>query len=131
MSFRILIVDDEFGLADVIAEVLSEVGYDVAIAINGQLGLVSMSEVEPDLVLLDMMMPVLDGPAMLRAMRANPKYADIPVVMMTSLPEALPPADGVQYQGLLQKPFTQEKLLSMLQALLDLPKDGNGGTHGD
>jgi CheY-like chemotaxis protein len=131
MSFRILIVDDEFGLADVIAEVLSEVGYDVSIAINGQLGLVSMSEVEPDLVLLDMMMPVLDGPAMLRAMRANPRYADIPVVMMTSLPEALPPTDGVQYQGLLQKPFTQEKLLSMLQTLLDLPKDGNGGTHGD
>jgi CheY-like chemotaxis protein len=131
MSFRILIVDDEFGLADVIAEVLAEVGYDVAIAINGQLGLVSMSEVTPDLVLLDMMMPVLDGPAMLRAMRENPRYAGIPVVMMTSLPEALPPADGALYQGLLHKPFTQEKLLSTLQTLLHIPKDGNGGTQGD
>jgi CheY-like chemotaxis protein len=135
MSFRVLIVDDEFGLADVIAEVLAEAGYDVAIAINGQLGLVSMDEVTPDLVLLDMMMPVVDGPAMLRAIRINPKYADVPVVMMTSLPEALPVGDASLYQAVLHKPFTQEKLLSTLQKLLDRPPDfppedpgGSGGT---
>lgn len=119
MNLRILIVDDEFGLADVIAEVLAEAGYDVAIAINGQLGLVSMDEVTPDLVLLDMMMPVLDGPAMLRVIRNDPKYADVPVVMMTSLPEALPPGDATLYQAILHKPFTLENLLSTLQRLLD------------
>lgn len=134
MSLRILIVDDEFGLADVIAEVLAEAGYDVAIAINGQLGLANMDEVTPDLVLLDMMMPVLDGPAMLRAIRKNPKYADVPVVMMTSLPEALTRAGATLYQAVLHKPFTQEKLLATLALLLDpngdLPPGGEGGPGG-
>jgi CheY-like chemotaxis protein len=131
MSIRILIVDDEFGLADVIAEILAEAGYDVAIAINGKLGLLSMAETTPDLVLLDMMMPVLDGPAMLHTLRADPKYADIPVVMMTSLPEALPADDVFLYQAVLHKPFTQEKLLSTLEQVLDaigeLPPDRDDG----
>jgi CheY-like chemotaxis protein len=131
MSIRILIVDDEFGLADVIAEILAETGYDVAIAINGKLGLLSVAEMMPDLVLLDMMMPVLDGPAMLRALRADPRYAEIPVVMMTSLPEALPADEVFLYQDVLHKPFTQEKLLSTLERVLDavgeVPPDRDGG----
>lgn len=120
MSVRVLIVDDEFGLADVLAEVLAEAGYDVAIAINGRLGLDSMAERRPDVVLLDVMMPVLDGPAMLAEMRAEAEYADLPVVMMTSLPEALPSnQDGALYQAVLRKPFTQEALLAVLDRLLD------------
>lgn len=120
MSARILIVDDEFGLADVLAEVLAEAGYDVAVAINGQLGLASMAERRPDLVLLDMMMPVLDGPAMLQKIRAEAEYADLPVVMMTSLPEALPSDDdGALYQAVLRKPFTQRELLALLAQLLE------------
>jgi DNA-binding response OmpR family regulator len=71
MTKRILIVDDEFGLADVVAEILTESGFDVAIAINGRLALSLVREHRPDLILLDVMMPILDGPATLRELRAE------------------------------------------------------------
>jgi DNA-binding response OmpR family regulator len=118
MKQRILIVDDEFGLADVVAEILAENGYEVAIAINGRLGLASVEESRPALILLDIMMPVLDGPAMLRLLRANPDYVQIPVVMMTALPEALSESDMPLYQAALLKPFTPDALLKTMQSLL-------------
>jgi len=126
MTTRILIADDEFGLADVVAEILTETGYEVAIAINGQLALTSIREKRPDLVLLDLMMPILDGMDVLRAMRADSDLAAVPVVMMTSLPEALPDDLPAQYQAVLRKPFTEEKLYATLQKVLKqkaLPSD--------
>jgi CheY-like chemotaxis protein len=129
MSHRVLIVDDEFGFADVIAEVLSEAGFDAAIAINGQVALLSMAEKRPDVVLLDMMMPLMDGPALLAAMRADAAYATIPVVMMTSLPEMLPAsADAALYQAVLDKPFTEADLLDVLRRLLDSERGSPGGS---
>ena len=118
MTTRILIVDDEFGLADVVAEILVELGYDVGIAINGRLALDNMREQRPDLVLLDMMMPVLDGFEVLRAMRTDGGLADVPVVIMTSLPEVLDERAPAEYQAVLHKPFTEEKLRAVLQQLL-------------
>jgi CheY-like chemotaxis protein len=115
----ILIVDDEFGLADIMAEMLEEQGYDVAIAINGALGLARLQEHPTDLVLLDMMMPILDGPGMLQAMRSEPRLAHIPVAMMTALPEALPDDEPPLYQAVLHKPFSPQLLFDTLRRLLD------------
>jgi CheY-like chemotaxis protein len=117
MTKRILIVDDEFGIADIVAEILTEHGYATSIAINGRLALAAMAEARPDLVLLDVMMPVLDGPGALTAMRADPDLADIPVIMMTALPEALP-KDRTLYQASMQKPFSEEQLFALLEKLL-------------
>lgn len=111
----VVIVDDEFGLAELIAEVLAERGYETAIAINGELGLALLREKRPALVLLDLMMPVLDGSDMLRAMRADPELADIPVVIMTALPEAVPPEDAAAFDAVLQKPFTPEHLFEVVR----------------
>jgi len=117
MSKRILIVDDEFGIADIVAEILTEQGYTASIAINGKLALTSMAEDRPDLVLLDVMMPVLDGAGTLLAMRADAALASVPVVMMTALPEALP-KDRSLYQGTLLKPFREEQLFEWIDKLL-------------
>lgn len=117
MTKRILIVDDEFGIADIVAEILMEQGHDAPIAINGKLALEDMRAQRPDLVLLDVMMPVLDGVGTLTAMRADPALADVPVVMMTALPEALP-KDHSLYQGTLHKPFSEEDLFAWLAKLL-------------
>jgi CheY-like chemotaxis protein len=122
MKHSILIVDDEFGLADLIGELLAEAGYEVAIAINGMLALNALSERRPHLVLADVMMPIVDGAEMLRRMKSNPAYADIPVVMMTSLPEALPKDEPPLYQDVLHKPFSPEKLFSTIELLLDRKK---------
>jgi len=119
MTKRILIVDDEFGIADIVAEILQEHGYDASIAINGKLALSNMAAHRPDLVLLDVMMPVLDGMGTLLAMRADGALADVPVIMMTALPEALP-KDASLYQAALLKPFREEQLFEWIDKLIGL-----------
>jgi CheY-like chemotaxis protein len=112
----VVIVDDEFGLAELIAEVLAEKGYSTAIAINGQLGLALLRERRPDLVLLDLMMPVLNGTEVMREMKADPLLAGVPVVLMTALPEAVPANEGLAYEAVLQKPFTPERLFEVVRS---------------
>lgn len=114
----VLIVDDEFGLAELLAEVLAERDYLTAIAINGELGLAMLRERRPDLVLLDLMMPVVTGGEMLRQMRADPALADIPVVLMTALPGAVPADGSSGHQAVLHKPFTPDQLFDVVRAHL-------------
>ena len=118
MTQSVLIVDDEFGLADITAELLREVGYDVALAINGKLGLDSLATHPADIVLTDLMMPVMDGPEMIRRMRADPALAAIPVILMTALPEAISAGELVLYDAVLVKPFSVAEVLSAIQRLL-------------
>ncbi|HTE51437.1 MAG TPA: response regulator [Kofleriaceae bacterium] len=120
MSGRVLIVDDEFGLAEVVAEMLSERGHDVDIAINGESALARMAEARPDLVLTDVMMPIMDGPALLGRMRADPELATIPVILMTAIPRSIPASVTGMHQGLLVKPFTPAQLFAAIAALLDV-----------
>jgi DNA-binding response OmpR family regulator len=118
MKRSILIVDDEFGLAELIAELLTESGFESTIAINGRLGLDSIARQRPDLVLLDVMMPVMNGPDMARAMRANPEQASIPILMMTSLPAALPRDLPCLYDAYLEKPFAPAAMFAAIERLL-------------
>lgn len=118
MPQSVLIVDDEFGLADLTADLLRELGYDVMLAINGKLGLDSLAARRADIVLTDLMMPVMDGPEMIRRMRADPALAAIPVILMTALPEAIPAGEPVQYDAVLVKPFSVAEVVSTIQRLL-------------
>jgi CheY-like chemotaxis protein len=124
-----LIVDDEFGLAEMLREMLRELGYDVTLAINGRLALDILCEKQIDLVITDMMMPVMDGSELATAMRESQAHRSIPIVMMTSLPSALH-ANG-RFDAVLRKPFTPELLLTTMKACLakasnakDDPRDG-------
>ena len=116
MKRTILIVDDEFGITEVVAEVLEERGYETLVASNGALGLSCALEKRPDLILLDAMMPIMSGPEMLDTLRKDPRFTATPVVMMTAVPEALP--DDSQFQAALHKPFTVQTLLSTIERLL-------------
>jgi CheY-like chemotaxis protein len=113
----VLIVDDEFGLAEMSAELLVEDGFEVAIAINGKLGLDMMEARAVNLVLTDLMMPVMDGPEMIRRMRADPRFANIPVILMTALPEAIPEAGESPHDVLLVKPFSVRELIETARRL--------------
>jgi CheY-like chemotaxis protein len=117
-SRAILIVDDEFGLAEMLREMLRDEGYDVTLAINGRLALEVLGERPIDLVVTDLMMPVMDGAELAAAIRMNEAYRSIPIVMMTSLPSALPEQPGL-YDALLRKPFTPEMLLQAMHACLN------------
>ena len=113
----ILIVEDEYGLAELLRDVLTEIGYDVSLAINGRLALDVLNERDVHLVLTDTMMPVMDGPELARAMRAHEKHRRIPIVMMTSLRTAVPATPGL-YEAVLGKPFTPDALLRVLDSVI-------------
>ena len=113
----ILIVDDEFGLAEMLREMLREFGYEVVLAINGKLALEILREGRVDLVLTDMMMPVMDGAELATAMRSDDRYRATPIIMMTSLPTALY-QPGRLFDAVLRKPFTPDLLLETMASCL-------------
>jgi CheY-like chemotaxis protein len=112
----ILIVDDEYGISEIIGDLLSSHGFNVMMAMNGKLALAAMAQTRPDVILLDVMMPVMTGPEMLHALKASDEYRDIPVVMMSAVGRrALTPAETPLIAGFLAKPFTYDELISVLQ----------------
>jgi len=116
----ILVVEDEFGIAEVLASALTDAGHNVLIAINGRHGLERLQESHPELVLLDFMMPVLDGPAMVRAMQTDPKSRAIPIIIMSSLPEvAIVEAVSGMYNGFIRKPFRLRTVTKMVNHVLN------------
>jgi CheY-like chemotaxis protein len=114
----ILIVDDEFGLAELMSEILNERGYQTTIAVNGELGLQALREHAADLVLLDVMMPVLSGPEMRQQMLEDPALAPVPVVLMTAVLEVVPRDQLDSYVAVLQKPFPPDKLFEAVERAL-------------
>ena len=118
MAASVLIVDDEIPLVDVTADLLKEAGYDVAIAVNGKAGLASLRARRADVVLVDLTMPVMDGPEMVRRMRADPALAAIPAVLMTALPDGVRPEVAGLFAAVLIKPFGMTALLHELERAL-------------
>jgi DNA-binding response OmpR family regulator len=114
----IVIIDDEFGLADVLSATLTDSGFRVRTAANGARGLEVVRDDPPDLVILDYMMPILDGPGVLRGLQGDPRLAGIPVLMMSSLPEAMVRARCTGYVGFLRKPFAFEVVLEAVEKVL-------------
>ncbi len=110
-------VDDEDGILEALNDALSDEGYHVLMARNGKDGLKRVTETMPDLILLDYMMPVMDGREMLRALQAEPAWRTIPVVMMSAMPRSSLPPDCVP-TAFLRKPFNLDTLLSELERLL-------------
>ncbi|NOJ78110.1 response regulator [Myxococcus xanthus] len=109
----ILIVDDEFGIVEAMRDLLTDEGYRTAIALNGKEALERMAEEHPCLVLLDYMMPVMNGPALLEAMERNPLLRDIPVVMMSASPPDY--WKHLRCAAFLPKPFSLDELLVVVK----------------
>lgn len=115
MAHRILIVDDEPAVADLIEAVLKEEGYVVAVARDGAQGLMLARDWSPDLILMDLMLPGVDGPTAIRRIKAQSSTADIPIVAMSAgrtirlRTGELDIADGA-----LAKPFDIDALLAQV-----------------
>jgi len=85
MSHRILIIDDEDDIREVAALSLETIaGWDVAVASSGAQGLIRAAEYHPEAILLDVMMPGMDGPSTFRELRKNPLTSKIPVLLLTA-----------------------------------------------
>lgn len=116
----VLVVDDEFGIAEVLEAVLVDAGFRVTRAINGVQGLHRLHEAAVDVVLMDMMMPLMDGPTMLGKMRADPLHENTPVILMSGLPRDVAESRVTgPVQGYLQKPFMIQPLLEAIEKALD------------
>ena len=117
----VLVVDDEFGVAEVLQSILEDEGYRVATAINGKQALARLSELTPDLIMLDYMMPIMDGTQTLAAIRNDPAFARIPVIVMSSLEEAAVRETCTDYDRFLRKPFRAMAVLKAVAQLLEQP----------
>ncbi len=115
----ILIVDDEYGIVEALMDLLGDEGYRTAMALNGRQALEKMVEERPVLVLLDYMLPVMSGAAVLEAMKAAPDLRDVPVVLMSASPPRswrhLPATE------FLPKPFGLAQLIDIIQRHVGSP----------
>ena len=113
----VLIVDDDPDVAGVLAAILSEEGRDAAIASDGQEALALARATPPALILLDVLLPDLDGAEVCRQLQADPATARIPIVFVTGTPTALAGdrLDGCAHRGILRKPVGFDELLATVE----------------
>lgn len=119
MAKTILIVDDEADLVKVTMFRLKSLGYNVITGVNGQEALDLVKEKRPDLVLLDLRLPAIDGFEVCKTIKADAALKDIPIVMFTaSTNEINEQAKSAGADGFLVKPFEQEQLMAVLDKFL-------------
>ena len=85
MAKKILIVEDDKFLRELIAQKLIKEGYDIAEAVDGEKGIKAVGNEKPDLVLLDLILPGIDGFDVLAKMKEDPKMAQVPVIILSNL----------------------------------------------
>lgn len=117
-AIGILVIDDDTDGRELMADLLRRAGYEVATACNGCEGLERLHEaaVPPALILLDIHMPVMDGPHFREAQRQDPVLLEIPTVVMTSDPDLNPVLD-LAIARTVKKPFRRGELLEIVEQL--------------
>ena len=118
---RILIIDDEDDIREVAALSLESVaGWSVLTACSGAAGIVAAQEEQPDAILMDVMMPSMDGPTTFREMQRSPEIANIPVVLLTAKVQGVDQRRfaGLGVAGVLFKPFDPLTLAEQMAATL-------------
>jgi CheY-like chemotaxis protein len=116
MSPMILVVEDELAIATMIEEILEDEGYRVRTASNGQEGWQQVAEAAPDLVLSDVMMPVMDGLTLCRQLHTAAATRHIPVILMSAARGV--DVDGSPHVAFVPKPFPITLLLDTIAQVL-------------
>ena len=126
---KILVVDDEQGILDVLGSQLTDDGFDVISATNGASALVLIYRERPDVVLLDLMIPIVNGYEVLRELRQNSTTKNLPVILLTAVSPAEGEKAAVQLGAnhYLTKPWKQESIRQVIKDSLR-EATGSGGT---
>ncbi|MGL6341301.1 MAG: response regulator [Waterburya sp.] len=121
-SHSILIVDDNHNNLEVISETLARAGFQVAVAIDGETALEQIQYYKPELILLDVMMPGMDGYQTCQKIKSNPDTFDIPVIFMTALSDTEHKVRGFALGAVdyITKPFQREEVLARVRVQLQL-----------
>lgn len=119
-QLKVLVVDDEDNIIELIRLGLRYEGFQVETASNGEQGIALAQRVNPDLVILDVMMPGIDGIEVCRRLRNNPTTRDVPILMLTAKDEVSDRILGLQTgaDDYLTKPFDFYELLERIKAIL-------------
>jgi len=124
MSKRILVVEDQEDNRRIIRDLLASVGYELIEATDGEAGVRLAESERPDLILMDIQLPVLDGHEATRRIKQNPELRHIPIIVVTSY--ALSGDDqkamAAGSDGYVAKPFSPRQLLAMIRKFF--PEDG-------
>lgn len=123
MAARVLVADDEPAITNVVGQALGSAGFEVLEADDGAAALERVRSERPDLVMLDVMMPGLDGREVCRAIKDDPELADTPVILFSSMSEADVEWREAGADGFLQKAFDILALPKYVERVLA----GNGG----
>jgi PleD family two-component response regulator len=121
MSATILVIEDQPMLMTLLTEILTGEGYQVIAAFTGEDGLARAAETTPDLVLLDLSLPGMDGFAVLHALRAEPRTQSVPVIILTGdtdMRHKLHAFNIYHVHDFLNKPFNNDELLARVSALV-------------
>src|SRR5215813_724147 len=116
---KVLVIEDDRSLAEVLSYNLKGAGYEVLVATDGQDGLLKAETKSPDLVVLDLMLPVVDGLDVCRRLRAQPATREIPIIMLTAKAEESDEIVGFSLgaDDYVTKPFSVKVLLERIKAL--------------
>jgi adenylate cyclase len=122
MSSRILVVDDTPANIQSLAAILKEKGYQISVATNGKQALDVLARVSPDLILLDVMMPEMDGFETCRRLKASEQWRQIPVIFLTAKTETADIVQGFELGAVdyVAKPFNAHELLARVNTHLTL-----------
>ncbi|MBM4308319.1 MAG: response regulator [Deltaproteobacteria bacterium] len=117
---RILVVDDEVDLVETIRFALELEGYDVLVAYNGEEALNQARKENPDLILLDLMLPKLDGYKVCRLLKFDERYKHIPILMLTAKTQEKDRATGMETGAneYITKPFEMDGLMKKVKNYL-------------
>jgi DNA-binding response OmpR family regulator len=117
---RVLIIEDSADIAELIKHYLDRAGYDTVVHGSGRDGLVAARQSPPDLVILDVMLPGMDGMQVCQALRAEPTTSGLPILMLTARGEEADRVRGLELgaDDYVTKPFSPKELVARVGALL-------------
>jgi len=124
---RILIVDDEPDFSTIVKKNLEKEGFEVELAYDGADGLAKVSKNPPDAIVLDVMMPEIDGYQVCSKLKGDKKYSDIPIVLLTAVASLVTSTRYSHYDGMsmeaddyLPKPASAEQIAASVKRLLKM-----------
>jgi len=127
---RVLVVDDDASIQGFLAEALADEGYNVRTAGNGREALAVLEAWRPDLILLDMMMPEVDGWGFRVQQRTMPGLADVPVIVLSATRDLVEKARALEPAQIFAKPFDLDALLSTIDRMTAASPPGPAGRTG-
>ena len=119
----VLVVDDELDIADAVRSILEDEGYHVVVCANGREALQRLDTARPDLAIVDIMMPVMNGFETIRAIRKHPEFSKLPVLIMSAIDPSVKPPE-YDSAGFLKKPFSLKDLLARVHHLAPVEPRG-------